>query len=379
MKNGTAKSWVDVSSSALVSNANELKRLAGDSAFMAVVKSNAYGHGIRQTVKAVNRQADWVGVDSLEEAEIVREAKSKKPTLILGYVPYQLLKSVVKQGFSQVVYSRPTIDLLSRHATKSRPAKVHIKLETGTSRQGIETKELPTFLRYIYRRPNLIVEGLSTHFANIEDTADPAYAFLQLKRFKEAVKIVERLGKKPPFLHTACSAAAIIYPETQFDLIRTGISLYGLWSSKITKGAAVDRGINIQLKPALTWKTIVAQVKKIRSGTPVSYGLTEKVRRDSIVAIIPVGYWDGFDRGQSSVGNVLICGHRAKVLGRVCMNMTVADVTDIRGVKEENEVVIIGRQGREEISAEEFAERIGTVNYEAVTRINPMLPRIVVR
>ncbi|OIO52771.1 alanine racemase [Candidatus Uhrbacteria bacterium CG_4_10_14_0_8_um_filter_58_22] len=376
MRNETSKSWVEISSSALASNVRELKRLAGDTALMAVVKSNAYGHGIRQTVRAVCRQADWFGVDSLGEAETVKEAESKKPILILGFTPHQSLGSVVKKGFSQVVYGRQTVDLLNRHATKRRPAKIHVKVETGTSRQGINVEDLPSFLRHVSRQPNLTVEGLSTHFANVEDTVDSTYAFLQLKRFKEAARIVERLGKRPPILHVACSAAAIIYPETHFDLVRTGISLYGLWSSKITKGAAADRGIDILLKPALTWKTMVAQVKKLRAGTPVSYGLTEKVRRDSIVAVVPIGYWDGFDRGQSSIGNVLIHGSRAKVLGRVCMNMTVVDVTDIRCVKEEDEVVLIGKQGKEEISAEEFADRINTVNYEAVTRINPLLPRI---
>lgn len=370
---------MEVSRSALRHNAAELKRRIGKGVrFMAVVKSNAYGHGIREVVRSVMPEADWFGVDSLMEAETVRRAGSKKPVLVMGYVPRAARGTVVRRGFSQVIYDRNSVAELSRRASKRSPAKVHVKVETGTSRQGVCPEELASFIRFVVKQPNVRLEGMSTHFANIEDTNDPAYAMRQLKRFRDAVRIAAEAGQTPDILHTACSAAILMYPETHFDLVRAGISLYGLWSSGVTRRAVLDEGHKITLEPALTWKTMIAQVKRIRKGTPVSYGLTERVSRDTVTAVIPVGYWDGFDRKLSSIGSVLVRGSRAKILGRICMNMCVVDVTDIRGIRPEDEVVLLGRQGKERIAAEELAEKIGTINYELVTRINPTLPRVLV-
>ncbi|MFH2063231.1 MAG: alanine racemase [bacterium] len=378
MTGNKPKTWIEVSAKALVSNVGELKRQSSGSSLMAVVKSNAYGHGTAAVVKAVDGVVDWFGVDSLVEAEEVRRSGSRRPVLILGYTPVGSLCQVVSHGFSQVTYSRRTADAMSHFGSVRRPAKLQVKVETGTSRQGVDLEDLPTFFRFLSKLKNVKIEGLYTHFANVEDTTDPTYAKLQLRRFRKAVDIAEKYGIRPPVIHAACSAAAIIYPETHFDLVRTGISLYGLWSSKVTQAAAAETGINLRLRPALTWKTTVAQVKNLSAGTPVSYGLTEKVRRPSRVAVLPIGYWDGFDRRLSSIGNVLVRGHRAKVIGRVCMNMCVVDVTDIRGAREGDEAVILGRQGQEEITAEELADRIGTINYDVVTGINPLLPRYLV-
>lgn len=345
---------------------------------MAVVKSNAYGHGLETVVKALGDECDWFGVDSLSEAEAVREAGSEKPVLILGYTLLEDLPHVVERGFSQVCYSRRVLAKMADAGSPNRPAKAHIKVETGTSRQGVHVYDLPALLGYAKTLSDLVVEGASTHFANIEDTEDPSYAMEQLLHFKDAVKVMKSLQVEPDILHTACSAAAILYPETHFSLVRAGIALYGLWPSEQTRLAAQRGEVRVPLVPALTWKTRIAQVRRLSKDAPVSYGLTERVARDSDVAVIPVGYWDGFDRKLSSVGEILVRGRRAKVLGRVCMNMTVVDVTDIPGAAPEDEVVLIGRQGDEEITAEELADRFGTINYEAVTRINPMIPRILV-
>lgn len=375
----SVRTWVEVSRSALRHNAAELKRcLSPGTGFMAIVKSNAYGHGIGEVVRAVNRQADWFGVDSLPEAETVRGTGTERPVLIMGYVPREARGRAVRGGFSQVVYDRDSVAELSRRASKRSPAKVHVKIETGTSRQGVCPEELASFIRFVAGRPNVRLEGLSTHFANIEDTNDPTYAMKQLKRFNEAVRIARDAGQTAEYLHTACSAAILTYPETHFDIVRAGISLYGLWSSGVTRRAVLDSGRDIVLRPAMTWKSTIAQVKRIGKGSPVSYGLTERVTRDTVIAVVPVGYWDGLDRKLSSVGNMLIRGRRAKILGRICMNMCVADVTDIRGARPEDEVVLLGRQGDESISAEEMADRIGTINYEVITRVNPTLPRLTV-
>jgi alanine racemase len=180
----------------------------------------------------------------------------------------------------------------------------------------------------------------------------------------------------PKYKHTASTAASILYSDTHFDMVRTGIGLYGLWPSEDTRRRSQHR---LTLKPVLSWKTIVAQVKDVRKGTPVSYGLTERVRRDSKVAVLPIGYADGFDRvANSKRGHVLVGGRRCKVLGRVCMNMAMVDVTDVARVRPEDEVVLIGQQGRERIAAEELAALAGTINYEIVTRINWDIPRMMI-
>lgn len=373
-----AKTWVEIDRSALRHNADQFRRLAKTtgSQLMAVVKSNAYGHGLAETVRSLEAGGcDWYGVDALPEALAVRAAGAKQPLLILGHVPPESLPTAVARGFSLTVYDRVATNALTRSATARHPAKLHLKIETGTWRQGVTLEQLPAFARHLKRQPHLRIEGLSTHFANIEDTVDPSYARRQLKAYVAAVDIVTRIMGKKPLCHTAASAAALLYPETRLDVIRAGISLYGLWPSRETQATLSKQQPDFTLRPALSWKTVVAQVKSAPTGAAVSYGLTERVTRPSKLAVLPIGYWDGFDRKLSSVANVLIRGHRAKVVGRVCMNMCVVDVTDIPGARVGDEAVVIGRQGSEVVTAEEFAAKCGTINYEAVTRINPTLPR----
>lgn len=379
MKNAPAKTWVEVSRSALASNAKALAASASDAQLMAVVKSNAYGHGITHVVKALKGVTRWFGVDSVDEADTVRTADARARVLVLGYVRDADKARAVKAGYRVVVYDLASARRLSRIATSRTPAYVHVKVETGTSRQGVDAKDLPAFLRALSRLKNLKVEGVSTHYANIEDTTDPSYAMQQLQRFKDALGTCLAAGIEPEIRHTACSAAIVLYPDTHFDMVRAGVSLYGMWSSPETRSAAKKRKRDVALRPALTWKTIVAQVKRVPKGTPVSYGLTERVTRDSVVAVLPVGYWDGYARDLSSKAEVLVRGKRAKVLGRICMNMCVVDVTGIPGVKREDEVVLLGAQKKEAVTAEELGAHAGTINYEIVTRINPTIPRIAVR
>lgn len=375
------KTWVEVSAGALRANAAALKRAAGKGVkLMAVVKANAYGHGTAAAANAFDKsEVDWFGVDSLREAEALRKAGSKKPILILGYVTLTELPRAVKAGFSITTYNLETVKAAAKSATRARPAKLHLKIETGTSRQGIADRDLGAFAKLVKSLKNVQVEGVSTHYANIEDTTDSLYAMSQLARFEDALAELRKYGIVPPLPHTAASAAAILFPQTHFAMVRAGIALYGLWPSKETRVSANAIGRRLNLRPALTWKSIVAQVKTLESGTPVSYGLTERVTRRSKVAIVPVGYWDGYDRGLSSIGRVLVRGRVAKVLGRVCMNMFVVDVTDIPGVRPENEVVLIGRQRDLEITAEEVAAAAGTINYEIIARINPEIPRVLVK
>ena len=373
------KTWVEISKKALQNNIYQVKKLIGPRVkLMAVDKANAYGHGLIEVAKiAVNSGVDWIGVDSIDEGVRLRKAGIDTPVLILGYTLLSRLDDVVKYKLSQVVYNKETIYKLGDLDTK-RKIKVHLKVETGTSRQGLEKEELLELATIIKKYSHIEIEGAHTHYANIEDTTDHSYAQQQLQRFKDAIEFLEKNGVNIPIKHTACSAAIILFPETYFDMVRLGVSMYGLWPSRETFVSAKEKRRKIDLEPVLTWKTKIAQVKKIRAGTPVSYGLTERVSHDSNIAVLPVGYWDGYDRKLSGIGNVLIKGKRCKVLGRVCMNMIMVDVSHIPNVKLEDEAVLLGKQGKEEITADELAQKIGTINYEVVTRINPLIPRIVI-
>lgn len=372
-----AKTWIEVSRGALRHNAAELARLIAPSGLMAVVKANAYGHGLPEVATALGRSRDvrWFGVDSLDEALRLRKSVSDKPVLVLGGVPSAGYATAVRTGFSLTVYETAQLRALDKVATARRPAKVHVKIETGTSRQGVTRENWTSFARALKRCQHVTLEGMSTHYANIEDTLDPSYALSQLSQYNEALAAFAKVGLTPTLRHTAASAAAMLHVTTRMDLVRTGLSLYGLWPSRETESTVRQRGLTLDLHPALTWKASVVQVKRLSAGTPVSYGLTEKVTRPSVVAVLPVGYYDGLPRSLSSVGAALVRGQRAKILGRVCMNMCVIDVTDIPGVKEGDEAILLGRQGSEVVSAEEFAAKAGTINYEIVARLNPLMER----
>jgi alanine racemase len=374
------KTLVEINKNNLLYNLEQFRKLVGEKVkIMGVVKANAYGHGLTEVAGVISDKVNWFGVDSLGEALKLREIGLKKPILVLGYTELKDLKEAVKNNISLTVYNRETIEKLGKipiHNPNLNP-KIHIKIETGTARQGVKEDEILDFVKFIKKYPSIEIQGLSTHYANIEDTTDSSFAMAQLAIFSRVAEILKKEGVATPLRHTACSAATILFPETRFDMVRLGISMYGLWSSKETKAVAKNKNLEFDLKPALTWKTIVAQIKNLPAGTSVGYGLTERVSRDSKIAVLPIGYYDGYDRKLSSVGNVLIRGKHCKVLGRVCMNMIIVDVTDLEKIELEDEVVLLGRQGKEEISAEDLAQKIGTINYEVVTRINPQIARVI--
>jgi len=346
---------------------------------MPVVKANAYGHGLLETARIAARsgKADWLGVNALEEGLALRKAGIRLPVLVLGYVPLSGLKEAVRARLRLTVYNMETVKALRNFDSRGR-VPLHVKLETGTNRQGVGPERAAILARAIKRGRNLELEGYSTHFANIEDTLDRTYPQGQMARFQSMVEGLERKGLGTPLTHAACTAAAVIFPRTHRSLVRVGIGLYGLWPSRETMLSADALHPWLRLRPVLSWKTAVAQVKEVPAGSYVSYGCTYRTTRRSRLAVLPVGYYDGYDRGLSNTAHVLIRGRRAPIRGRVCMNLCVADVTDIPGARLEDEVVLLGSQGKERISAEQLAAWTGTINYEAVTRINPLLPRLVV-
>jgi len=284
----------------------------------------------------------------------------------------------IENNISFVVYNLETLEkIVSLKLPKV--AKVHIKLETGLNRQGVKDTELTKILKFIDKNRKYIdVEGVYTHYANIEDTIDPSFAKKQLSEFNRLLKIVFDMGFNPPLIHTAASAGALLYPETHFSMVRIGFGLYGWWMSIETRVSLMAQNKDLILKPVLTWKSIVAQVKYINPGESVGYGQTWFAGRKTKLAIVPVGYSDGYDRKLSNIGRVIINGKYAEVVGRVAMNMIAIDVTDIKNVKLEDRVCLLGNMDGLKISADEIAKKIGTINYEVVSRINPLLPRIIV-
>jgi alanine racemase len=371
---------VDIDQNSLEHNIRQFRALVGPDRLLSVaVKANAYGHGLVASSRIMLKAGvDWLAVNALFEARILRAAGVEAPVYVMGYIPNDDLAEALELDVRFVVYNKETIDQLGEITqTLGKTARVHIKAETGNNRQGVLVDELVSFAQYIQEFDGIEIEGLATHFANIEDTTDHSYAEAQVKRFERLIQELKDVGITIPITHCANSAATILFPHTHFDMVRVGIAAYGMWPSQETLISAREDGRACDLRPILTWKTMVAQVKMIPKDSFIGYGCTHKTTRDTRLAIVPVGYYDGYDRGLSNNAHVLIHGKRAKVIGRVCMNIIMVDVTDILAVRVEDEVVLLGRQGEEVISAEQMGAWIGTINYEITTRINENIPRVV--
>ena len=371
--------WVEIDGTAPDHNLRQIRAGAAPGVLAcAVIKSNAYGHGAA-LMASLLPSAEWFGVNSLEEGLELRAGGVTRPILLLGHVPLADLGAAVEADLRLTLYNRETLDRLAGLTTPARPARVHVKVDTGTSRQGVLPALLEAFLRAAQACPGIVIEGLSTHYANIEDTLNHEFAELQIARFEDALATADRMVGRLPFIHTGCTAAALLFPSTHFTMLRSGIGLYGLWPSRETLLAAREKGGAVpEFRPVLTWKTRIVQVKTIPEGSYVGYGCSYRTTRQTVLGVLPAGYADGYDRALGNRAHVLVKGRRAPVIGRVCMNLIMVDLTDVPGARLEDEVVLLGSSGEERISAETMAEWAGTINYEIVTRISPLLPRRVV-
>lgn len=374
--------WVEIDARALANNISEFKRrLADGPLFGAVVKSNAYGHGMVEVARlAASASADWLCVNNVHEGVALRKAGLPLPILVMGYIELSELDGVVTHALQPVVYNVETLERLDAIAAQQGVhVGVHMKVETGTHRQGVLERDVPAFVERIHAARALTLAGVTTHFANIEDTTNHDFAETQIAAYSRIVEAVARIHPKPLLRHTACSAAVLLFNRTHLDLTRVGISLYGIWPSKETYVSCLERGKpSLELAPVLSWKTRIAQVKQVPEGGFVGYGCAWRATRPTNIAVLPVGYYEGYDRELSGLAHVLVRGKRAPVRGRICMNMCMVDVTDIPAAALEDEVVLIGRQGDERITAEQLAAWAGTISYEIVARIHPSLPRVVV-
>jgi alanine racemase len=373
--------WLDIDRKALVYNLLQFRRLVGRKIrILAVVKANAYGHGLREVSGIVaGAGADWLGVNSVEEGVDLRKAGMSVPILVLGAVLRGRLEDVLRHDLRLTVYNVETVDELARLARKWKTkARVHLKVETGTQRQGVRPEDLSRLALRIAGLPGLVLEGLSSHFANIEDTTSTDYPELQLRNFQSSIDKLRHHNIEIPVKHMSCTASSILFPATYFDMIRIGIGLYGIWPSKETLlSCRLQNRRPLMLKPVLSWRARIAQLKKVPKGSYVGYGCTYRTTRATRLAVIPVGYSDGYNRSLSNSAYVLIRGHRAAVRGRVAMNFITADVTDIPAARLEDEVTLIGNDGRETLTAEYLASISATIPYEILARISPFIPRLV--
>ncbi|MBI3963579.1 MAG: alanine racemase [Candidatus Kerfeldbacteria bacterium] len=376
---GTAHplTWVAVHRGALRANIHALRsRLVPGTEFAAVVKGDAYGHGMIPVAQAIARTVNLFAVAHTREALLLRDAGMMKPILVLSYADPELLVAAVRARVEHVVHDAHSLAQLERAAQRAgQRADVHVKIDTGTTRIGVQSDELAGFVRLLARTRHCRVTGVFTHYANAEE--ETHFMQEQTRRFADALAILRPVTGAHVRRHSACTAAVLTGGTTVgFDMVRVGIGLYGLWPSQdIARRVRRHRPV-VQLTPALSWSTHVIQVKTVPSGTSISYGRTYRTTRTTRLAVLPVGYYDGYDRGLSNRGAVLVNGCRAPIRGRVCMNLTMVDVTRIPGVRPGNVVTLIGKDGADTISATDLAAWSGTINYEIVSRISPSIPRI---
>jgi Alr-MurF fusion protein len=367
--------WLEIDLDVIRQNMHVLRQTIGrDRQLFAVVKANAYGHGATLVAPAaLDGGADRLAVAAVNEAIELRQAGIQAPILVLGYVPAWQAEALLHYGLTATVYDAHVAKELSALArAQNSIIEVHVKVDTGMHRLGLYPEEAPDFLRLLSSLPGLSVEGLYTHFSTA-DESNKDFSCQQLTTFTTLLDRLAEEGLRPPLVHSANSAATLSLPASHLNGVRCGISLYGLHPSAETP---LPEG----LRPALRWVARVAQVKELKPGDAVSYGNTYIAEAHRTVAVIPVGYADGFPRSPRHWGSVLIGGHHAPILGRVCMDQTIVDVTEIiaagEQVRQGDEVVLIGAQGNQSLSAEEVATRLGTINYEVVSRLMARIPRV---
>ena len=384
MKKENLLHWIELSESALAKNLKSLVSLAGKRLVAVSVKSNAYGHGLSEIVTLLsrNRQIDYITVHSIDEAVEARQSGWKRQIMVLGPIPASRLKEIFIRNLEPTIFDLNTLRILGRLSNKyKKQVRTHLKLETGTNRQGLTEDELGKFAK-VYKSYTYLKKpyGASTHFANIEDTTNHEYAEYQLQNFNRLVKKMEALKIKPEIRHTASSAATILFDKTRFEMVRPGISVYGHWPSKETYLSHQQSGGNNNLfEPVLSWNTRITQLKNIKADQFIGYGCTYRTTKLTKLAILPVGYYDGYSRALSNTSYVLIRGRRAPVRGRICMNLMMVDVSDIKGAKLGDEVTLIGRSKNDSVTAEQLGGWSGTINYEILARISSKIPRIIVK
>ncbi len=366
--------WMEVDLSALEANFRAIRAFVGPGCqVLAVVKANAYGLGLIDVVRAlIGVGCQRLAVATADEAASLRDAGINEAVLVLGPSPLEAAPLFVAEEISSTVTDLAFARALSEEAQRQgKPARIHLKVDTGMGRLGFLPKELPSAVESLLALPGLDMEGLFTHFA-VADEADGAYTRLQFLRFGDILDGLRNAGIGFRLRHCCNSAALMAYREMHLDAVRPGLALYGMWPS-------ADGPRPITLRPAFQVKSRIALIRHLSPSSGVSYGLTYMTRGEERIAVIPIGYHDGYRRGLSRRGEVLIRGKRAPVVGTICMDQTLVNVTSIPEAQIGDEVVLIGEQGGEIVSPEEIASLLGTINYEVPGFFTPRVPRVIVR
>jgi alanine racemase len=365
----TSGAWltIKVDEKALEHNVGVFRDLvAAGTKLLAVVKADAYGHGLLIASRAFLRGgADMLGVHSLTEAESLRQGGIDVPILVLGPLVAGEIQRASELGLEITVGSLAAMDEV---VLSGVDIPVHLKVETGVNRQGIVEEELPRVLKILVAHTAITLVGLSSHFADIEDTTDHQYAHRQMSRFQWYGQQLEQAGFADLQRHMSCSAATLLWDESHGSIARLGISAYGVWPSRETLVSVREQGLaEIVLVPALTWEVRISQVRQVPAGETVGYGRSWKAMTDSRIAVLPVGYSDGWPRALSGRAHVLVHGKRAPLVGRICMNLCMVDVTHIPEAAAGDAAVLLGIQGEETITVESLASHLGTISYEVLT------------
>jgi alanine racemase len=367
--------WAEVDLGAISTNVRTIARHVAPAGVCAVVKADGYGHGAVAVARAaLDAGATWLGVALAEEGATLRDAGITAPILLLSEPQGDDMEIAVWFGLRPTVYTPVGIEAVTRAAKHAvnrgagLPIRVHLKLDTGMHRVGASPEDAVLLAEAIAGHPEIVLDGVWTHYA-IADAPDDPFTGEQLDRFTAALGRLRRAGYRPPVVHAANSAAAILRPDTRFDLVRIGISMYGIPPTPSLAGT-------IELTPALTLKASVSLVKTVAAGERISYGLRHRFTEDTVVATVPIGYADGVRRRLYAVGGeVLLGGRRRPIVGVVTMDQLTVGCGDDHSPKVGDEVVLIGRQGDERITADEWAERLDTISYEIVCGIGPRVPR----
>lgn len=374
MEYKVTRTWAEINLDNIAHNVKEIQRLVGKrTEIMAVVKADAYGHGVLETVSTlIENGTSRLAVSMLDEAIQLRKIGIDVPILVLSHTNPKRADELIKYQITQTIYSHDMAKILSDEALRQGvKAKVHIKIDTGMTRVGFPPGySAVKAVMEIQKLPGIIIEGIFSHFATA-DEKDSSYTMHQIELFESIISELNRIGILIPIRHISNSAAILQYPEFSMELVRPGIILYGIYPSEEV------RKVDADFKPAMTLKTNIAMIKWVEAGTAISYGRKFTTRRKSLIATIPVGYADGYSKLLTGKGRVLVNGQFAPVVGSICMDQCMIDVTEIDGdVKTGDEVVLLGKQGNREITAQELAGYIGTIPYEIICIIGKRVPRV---
>jgi alanine racemase len=367
MEKNDCSTWLEVDLEAIRNNVNRLCEITGKQV-MAVVKANGYGHGLVPVAQAaVEAGATWCGVARLEEALVLRQAGLVCGILVLGYTPPARIREAIANRISVTVYDEDIGSQYARMAQSSIDClSVHVKVETGMGRLGIDASQAPSFIHWLNTQARLRVEGIFTHFARA-DELDESPTIQQIEIFQQMLESWRKINGAKPLIHASNSAAALNFPQASYDMLRIGNALFGLDPSPETP---LPQGF----KPALTWKAHLVSIKQLPPGHGVSYGSIYTTQSHERIGVIPVGYADGYRRVNNQ--QVLVCGQRVPVVGRVCMDQCMLQLDHVPDASIGDEVVLLGSQGSDRIRAEELAKRWGTNNYEVVCGLADRLPRL---